>query len=74
MVNILRVRTARNILSLVIVAACRCTSYLHVVLDFFSQIKKASAEGEDAWKGAGTKEGLQVWRIVKFKVHAECSL
>ena len=71
--NTLRART-RNILSLVIVAACRCMSYLHVVLDFFSQIKKASAEGEDAWKGAGTKEGLQVWRIVKFKVHAECSL
>ena len=33
-----------------------------------SQIKKASAEGEDAWKEAGTKEGLQVWRIVQFKV------
>ena len=48
--------------------------YVHVALDFFSQIKKASAEGEDAWKGAGTKEGLQVWRIVQFKVHAECSL
>lgn len=32
------------------------------------QIKKASAECEDAWKGAGTKVGLQVWRIVKFKV------
>ena len=32
------------------------------------QIKKASAQGEDAWKEAGTKEGVQVWRIVKFKV------
>ena len=32
------------------------------------QIKKASAECEDAWKGAGTKVGVQVWRIVKFKV------
>lgn len=47
---------------------CLQYSYLQVVLDFFSQIKKASAEGEDAWKEAGTKEGLQVWRIVQFKV------
>lgn len=35
------------------------------------QIKKASAQGEDAWKGAGKTEGLQVWRIVKFKVRQE---
>ena len=32
------------------------------------QIKKASAECEDAWKSAGEKEGLQIWRIVQFKV------
>lgn len=32
------------------------------------QIKKANAEGEDAWKGAGKEEGLQIWRIVQFKV------
>ena len=37
------------------------------------QIKKASAECEDAWKGAGTKVGVQVWRIVKFKVGLDSS-
>ncbi len=37
-------------------------------LDYAHQIKKASAECEDAWKGAGEKEGLQIWRIVQFKV------
>lgn len=31
-------------------------------------IKKASASTEEAWKGAGRKPGLQIWRIVKFKV------
>lgn len=36
--------------------------------DLEKEIKKASAQGEDAWKEAGTKEGVQVWRIVKFKV------
>ena len=51
---------------------------MHEVLDIkvtqlflttpFTQIKQASAQGEEAWKGAGTKVGLQVWRIVKFKV------
>jgi gelsolin len=30
--------------------------------------KKSSAETEPAWKGAGTKVGLKVWRIVNFKV------
>ena len=30
--------------------------------------KKASAETEAAWKGAGQKVGVQIWRIVKFKV------
>ena len=43
--------------------------YLYLIFaSCVSQIKKASAEGEDAWKEAGTKEGLQVWRIVQFKV------
>ena len=37
---------------------------------FLTQIKKASAEGEDAWKEAGTKAGIQVWRIVQFKVQS----
>ena len=31
-------------------------------------MKKASAETEPAWKGAGSKVGMQIWRIVKFKV------
>ena len=31
-------------------------------------MKKASAETEPAWKGAGQKVGKQIWRIVKFKV------
>ena len=33
-----------------------------------SQVKKAAAETEKAWEGAGQKVGLQIWRIVKFKV------
>ena len=32
------------------------------------QVKKASAETEPAWKGAGQEIGLKIWRIVKFKV------
>ncbi|XP_031564938.1 gelsolin-like protein 1 isoform X2 [Actinia tenebrosa] len=36
--------------------------------DLEKNVKKASAEGEPAWEGAGTKVGLQIWRIVKFKV------
>lgn len=32
------------------------------------QVKKDSAEQEKAWKKAGQKCGLQIWRIVKFKV------
>jgi gelsolin len=32
------------------------------------EVKKASAETEPAWKNAGSKVGLQIWRIVKFKV------
>ena len=44
---------------------------LSISFDFHTlQIKKASAECEDAWKGAGTKVGVQVWRIVKFKVYS----
>ena len=31
-------------------------------------VKKESAETEPAWEGAGEKVGLQIWRIVKFKV------
>ncbi|KAL3852602.1 hypothetical protein ACJMK2_016221 [Sinanodonta woodiana] len=31
-------------------------------------VKKQSAETEPAWKGSGQREGLQIWRIVKFEV------
>ncbi|KAL5014039.1 hypothetical protein ScPMuIL_008309 [Solemya velum] len=36
--------------------------------DTEKQVKKASAQTEPAWKNAGQKPGLQIWRIVKFKV------
>ena len=32
------------------------------------KVKKESAQTEPAWKSAGEKVGLQIWRIVKFKV------
>jgi len=32
------------------------------------QVKREAAGTEPAWEGAGTKVGLQIWRIVKFKV------
>ena len=36
--------------------------------DTEKRVKKESAESEPAWKGAGAEVGLQIWRIVKFKV------
>jgi len=36
--------------------------------DTDKKVKKESAETETAWKGAGQKVGVQIWRIVKFKV------
>jgi len=36
--------------------------------DLEKNVKKASAETEQAWKGAGQKVGLEIWRIEKFKV------
>jgi len=36
--------------------------------DTEKQVKKESAEAEEAWQGAGQEVGLQIWRIVKFKV------
>jgi len=36
--------------------------------DVERQVKKDSAQTEPAWKKAGKKPGVQVWRIVKFKV------
>lgn len=32
------------------------------------EVKKAAAEKEPAWRKAGKKPGLQIWRINKFKV------
>lgn len=36
--------------------------------DLEKNVKKESASHEAAWKGVGQKVGLQIWRIVKFKV------
>ncbi|XP_065841185.1 gelsolin-like protein 1 [Oscarella lobularis] len=36
--------------------------------DLERNVKKASAETEVAWTNAGANVGVQVWRIVKFKV------
>ncbi|XP_011405971.1 PREDICTED: gelsolin-like protein 2 [Amphimedon queenslandica] len=36
--------------------------------DLERNVKKAAAETEPAWKEAGKKVGLQIWRIVKFNV------
>jgi len=36
--------------------------------DTEKKVKKESAESEPAWKGAGQKVGVQVWRVVKFKI------
>ena len=36
--------------------------------DTEKKVKKESAQTEPAWKDAGTKVGIQIWRIVKFKV------
>lgn len=36
--------------------------------DTEKKVKKESAESEPAWRAAGSKVGVQIWRIVKFKV------
>lgn len=36
--------------------------------DTEKQVKKESAQQEKAWHNAGTKVGLQIWRIVQFQV------
>jgi hypothetical protein len=30
--------------------------------------RKSAAESEEAWRGCGSKPGIQVWRIEQFKV------
>ena len=39
-----------------------------ICLHVFKQVKRAAAGTEKAWQGAGEKPGLQIWRIVNFKV------
>lgn len=41
------------------------------LLPGFKQVKRESAGKEKAWQGAGEKVGLQIWRIVQFKVRVE---
>lgn len=36
--------------------------------DTEKKVKKESAESEPAWQGSGQEVGVQIWRIVKFKV------
>lgn len=38
--------------------------------DVEKNVKKESAATEEAWRGAGQRPGLQIWRIVKFKVQS----
>jgi hypothetical protein len=38
--------------------------------DADKNLRKASAATAEEWKGAGEKEGIQVWRIEKLKVLA----
>ena len=55
-------------------SACVCYfrfSAQFPLLPGFKQVKRESAGKEKAWQGAGEKAGLQIWRIVKFKVRVE---
>ncbi|XP_033746053.1 gelsolin-like protein 2 isoform X2 [Pecten maximus] len=36
--------------------------------DTEKEVKKSAAQTEKAWDGAGQEPGIQIWRIVKFKV------
>ena len=51
---------------------CVCVEFFLHAFAAYEQVKKGAAETEPAWKGAGAKVGIQIWRIVKFKV--SCSL
>lgn len=39
-----------------------------LLMIIYNQVKKEAAETEEAWEKAGQVEGVQVWRINKFKV------
>ena len=41
------------------------------LLPGFKQVKREAAGKEKAWQGAGEKVGVQIWRIVNFKVRVE---
>jgi len=38
--------------------------------DLEKKVKLEASQHEDAWKGAGVAPGLQIWRIVQFKIKA----
>jgi gelsolin len=44
------------------------TNIANLGSDLEKNVRKAAAEGEPAWKVAGQKIGLEIWRIEKFKV------
>mmetsp|Transcript_31155 Transcript_31155/g.35845 ORF Transcript_31155/g.35845 Transcript_31155/m.35845 type:complete len:405 (+) Transcript_31155:103-1317(+) len=48
----------------------RDTNLALIGSDLDHKVKAAAAEGEEAWDGIRTKEGLHVWRIEKFLVKA----
>lgn len=50
------------LLCMVVCVSCRPNSSKE------AKVKKESAKTEPAWEGAGEEVGLQIWRIVKFKV------
>ena len=57
--------TEKNVRALALLICVHVIAFMSFLL---LQVKKSAAETEPAWKGAGDKVGLQIWRIVKFKV------